>query len=129
MVYFSPTSSKGHWGSHNFKKLKKIANSKFSSRFSTCIKHGFSKILKAIQRKKHHEPKFILEFIHIGSKWHLTSQHVYFAFRTIVLFAVLLPKKTCFHKEEFSNEIFWNILFILFVVAPICYMFFYNQFF
>ncbi len=63
-----------------------------------------------------------------GSKQHLMSQCVYFACRTIVLFGGLLSKKTYFYKEEFSNEIFWNFLFIVFIVAPICSMFFYNQF-
>ncbi len=63
-----------------------------------------------------------------GSKWHLMSWCLYFAFMTIVLFGVFLLEKTYFCKEEFSNEIFWDFLFILFIVAPICHMFFYNLF-
>jgi len=46
-----------------------------------------------------------------GSKRHLMNQYVYFEFMTIVLFEVLLPKKTIFHKEEFQM-IFFNYLFI-----------------
>jgi hypothetical protein len=68
----------------------------FSSSFSTCIKHRFSRLLEAIQRNKQPEPKFILEFIHIGSKQHLTSQCVYFAFKTIVFFWCPFAKKNMF---------------------------------
>ncbi len=62
-----------------------------------------------------------------GSKWHITNQCVYIAFRTIVLFGVLFPKKHVFPKDEFSNEMFWNFLYIVFIVAPICHICFYNQ--
>ncbi len=37
-------------------------------------------------------------------------------------------QKTCFLKEEFSNEMFWNFLYIVFIVAPICHTFFYIKF-
>jgi len=37
-------------------------------------------------------------------------------------------KKHIFHKKEFSNEIFCNLLFITFAIAPICHMFFVNHF-
>jgi hypothetical protein len=59
------------------------------------------------------------------SKWHLMSKFVYFAFRTIILFRVLCQNKI--HREKFSNEIFWSLLFIVFTVAPICH-FSFNQF-
>ncbi len=39
----------------------------------------------------------------------------------------LFAKKTCFYKEKFSNEMFGNYLFIVFIVAPICHMFVHNQ--
>jgi hypothetical protein len=42
----------------------------------------------------------------IGFKRHITSQCVYFASRTIAFFWGPFAKKICFHKEEFSNEIF-----------------------
>jgi len=32
-------------------------------------------------------------------------------------------QKTCFPKEEFSNEMFLNFLHIIFIVAPICLFF------
>jgi len=32
-------------------------------------------------------------------------------------------QKTYFPKEEFSNEMFWNFLYIVFIVAPICHVF------
>jgi len=59
-----------------------------------------------------------------GSKQHITSQCIYFAFRTIILFGVLFPKKTCFPQKEFSNEMLWNFLYIVFIVGPICHIFF-----
>jgi len=46
-----------------------------------------------------------------GSKQHLMNQYVYFEFMTIVLFEVLLPKKTIFHKEEFQM-IFLKIIYL-----------------
>jgi hypothetical protein len=56
----------------------------------------------------------------VGSKWHITSQCVYFAFRIIVHFGVFFFfPKTCFPQEEFSNEMFWNFFFIVFIVVPI----------
>jgi len=58
--------------------------------------------------------------IGFGSKRHITSQCVYFAFKTFVLLGVIFSQKTCFPKKEFSNEMFWNFLYILFIVAPIC---------
>jgi hypothetical protein len=64
----------------------------------------------------------------IGFKWQITSQCVYFAFRTIVLFGVLLPKKNVFIKKNFQMKYFEAFLFIVFIVAPICRMFVYNQF-
>ncbi len=36
-------------------------------------------------------------------------------------------QNTCFLKEEFSNEMFWHFIYIVFIVAPICHIFFYNQ--
>jgi hypothetical protein len=72
--------------------------------------------------------KFHLSKCIIGSKGHFTNQCVYFAFRTIILFGVILSKIHVFIKRNISNEIFWNFIIILFIVAPICHMFFYNQF-
>jgi hypothetical protein len=43
-----------------------------------------------------------------GSMWYTTRQHVYFAFRTIVLFGVF------FHKK---HEMFWNFLYIVFFIT------------
>ncbi len=43
---------------------------------------------------------------------------------TIILFGVLLPKKHVFIKKKFKIEILW---FIVFIVAPICQIFIYNQ--
>jgi len=39
----------------------------------------------------------------------------------IFLFGVFFPIKTCFPIEEFSNEMFWKFLYIVFIVAPICH--------
>jgi len=59
----------------------------------------------------------------VGSKWHITSQCVYFAFRIIVHFGVFFFPKTCFPQEEFSNEMFWNFLYILFIITLIFHFF------
>jgi hypothetical protein len=53
-----------------------------------------------------------------GSKRHIMSQCVYFAFRIIIPFRII---------SKCSNEMFWTFLYIVFTVAPICHMFFYNQ--
>jgi len=58
-----------------------------------------------------------------GFKCHIMNQCVYFSFKTIVFFGVLFPTKTCFCKEEFSNEMFFKKLYIVFIVAPICHFF------
>jgi hypothetical protein len=63
----------------------------------------------------------------IGFKQHITSQCVYFASRTINLFGVLLPKKYVFIKRNFQMKYFEALLFIVFIVAPTCHMFVYNQ--
>ncbi len=49
-----------------------------------------------------------------GSKQHITNQYVYFAFRTIVLFGVFFPKKTCFFQKEFQMKCF-EISYILYL--------------
>jgi hypothetical protein len=61
-----------------------------------------------------------------GSKRHLTNQCVYFAFTTIVHLGCFC-QKTCFHKKEFSNEIFWNFFIIIYICPNMPY-FFCNQF-
>ncbi len=58
-----------------------------------------------------------------GSKQHITNQCVYFAFRTIVFFGGPFSQKTCFLQEEFSNEMFWNFFYFLFIISPICHFF------
>jgi hypothetical protein len=63
----------------------------------------------------------------IGSRRHIMSKCVYFAFRTIVLFEVIFLKKHVFSKEELSNEMIWNYIYIVFIVALVCHMYFYNQ--
>ncbi len=100
-----------------WKKKKKIVVTSWAGLWQTsCTKWWWRQL----------EQQFKLHMV-LGSKQHIISQCVYFAFRILVLFGVLLLKKTCFHKKEFSNEIFWKQLFIVFIVAPICHMSFYNQ--
>ncbi len=41
-----------------------------------------------------------------GSKWHIMSQCVYFAFKTIVLFGVLFAKKHVLLKRNFQMKCF-----------------------
>jgi hypothetical protein len=48
------------------------------------------------------------------SKWHLMNQCLYFAFRTIVLFKVLLPKKHVFIKRNFQMKYF-EIFYLLYL--------------
>ncbi len=61
-----------------------------------------------------------------GSKWHIISECVYFAFKTIVFLGVLYPQKHAFPKRNFQLN-FFETFYIVFVGAPICYIFFYNQ--
>jgi hypothetical protein len=62
-----------------------------------------------------------------GSKQHLTSQCVHFAFRVLYFWGSFCSKNMV-HKEEFWNEIFWNFWFIVFIIVAICHAFFSNQF-
>jgi hypothetical protein len=66
---------------------------------------------------------YLSYIIIIGSKWHITNQCVYFAFKTIVFFEVFFYQKIGFPKQEISNEMFWNVLYIEFIVTPICHLF------
>jgi hypothetical protein len=52
-----------------------------------------------------------------GSKWHLMSQCVYFAFKTIVFFGILLPKKQVFIKRNFQI-IFFESFYVLYLQLP-----------
>jgi hypothetical protein len=58
-----------------------------------------------------------------GSKWHLINQCVYFAFRTIVIFEVLLLEKHVSTKKNFQIKYF-NFFYFLYLQLPqyaICY--------
>ncbi len=50
----------------------------------------------------------------IGSKQYIMNQCVYFAFRNIVLFGVIFPKKHVFLKRNFQMKCF-EILYILYL--------------
>jgi hypothetical protein len=59
-----------------------------------------------------------------GSKWHIMSQCVYFAFRTIVFFGVLFFKKHVFLKRNFQMkcfETFW-VFYLLLPQYVICFV-------
>jgi len=62
-----------------------------------------------------------------GSKQDIRSQCVYFAIRTMVLFKVLfevlLRKNHFFIKRNFQMK-YCNLLFIVFIVALVCHIFF-----
>jgi hypothetical protein len=80
-----------------------------------------------ITHLQHHKKLQMINKIFIwGSKWHITSQCVYFAFRTIILFGVLFPKKCVFLKKNFQMKCFLKIIYFIYNF-PICQMFFYNQ--
>jgi hypothetical protein len=38
-------------------------------------------------------------------------------------------KKKLFHKQEFLNKIFCNLLFIIFIIASLCHMFSISHFY
>jgi hypothetical protein len=58
----------------------------------------------------------------IGSKQHITSQCVYFAFRTIILFGVLFSKKHVFLKRNFQMKCFESF-YILYLYLTQCQFF------
>ncbi len=61
-----------------------------------------------------------------GSKQHIMSQCVYFAFRTIVIFGVFFSRKYVFLKRNFQMKCF-ETFYILYLQLPQYVMFFSNQ--
>jgi hypothetical protein len=59
----------------------------------------------------------------IGSKQHITSQCVYFAFRTIIFFGVLFPKKHVFLKRNFQMKCFETFIYRIYSCLNMLYVF------
>jgi len=101
-----------------------IISSPFHEMFKITIPHNLiSHKLQSPFKSPFNQPSISSR---IWSKQHLMSQCVYFAFIDYCLFWAPFAQKKVFLKRNFQMKCF-KALYIIFIVAPICHMFFYNQ--